>query len=248
MNTLKTPLVTVLFIFLCLFLFTKLAGPIPFAVTSVTTAKDSLFTVEGQGEVTAIPDTALISLGVTKKAATVQDAQSQVNTIINQMTKDLKALGVEEKNIKTTNYSVNPEYDYTSGKQTLNGYTVNANIEVKVLPIDKANKVVDTATKDGANQVGNIQFVLNDAQQKNLENQARKEAIQNAKDKAATLSQEAGIKLGRIIDVKETSTPAPRPVLYNAMEKSADTASAPTDLNPGENKVTISVSLSYETF
>ena len=91
-NSIKTSLFTVLFIFICLFLFTKLAGPLPFSVTTVTTTKDSLFTAEGTGEATAIPDTALISFGVMKEAATVEAAKTQVNDVMNKIVDELKKL------------------------------------------------------------------------------------------------------------------------------------------------------------
>lgn len=248
-TSLRTAFFTVLFIFIGLFIFTKTAGPLPFSVTQVTTTKDSLFTAQGVGEATAVPDTALISFGVQKDASTVQAAQDQVNQIINKITTDLKGLGVEVKNIKTVNYSVNPNYTYTpGGKQTLNGYSVNADVEVKLKPVEQANKAVDIATNDGATNVGGVQFVLDEKKQKEVENQARKEAINNAKEKAQSLATAAGIRLGKLVDVQENGGGGgyPRPM----MMKTADSAgqSAPTELNPGENKISITVTLSYETY
>ncbi len=241
---------TILFFFICLFAYIKLAGPIPFSVTSVSTTKDSLFTVSGKGEITAIPDTATLSLGVTKKANTIQAAQDQVNTIINKLSNDLKSLGVDSKNIKTTNYSVNPEYDYTTGNQKLTGYNVDTNLQIKITPIDKANQAIDLATKDGATDIGGIQFGLADDKQKQLENQARQQAIDDAKSKAQTLSHQSGIRLGRIVDVQETPQYNPMPFATNElMAKSADgISSAPTELNPGQNKISLTVTLSYETY
>src|SRR5687768_14574528 len=146
-NSLKTSLFTVLFIFIGLFLFTKLAGPLPFSVTTVTTTKDSLFTAEGTGEATGIPDTALVSFGVMKEAATVEAAKTQVNDVMNTIVNELKKLGVEEKNIKTVNYSVNPNYDYANGRQTLRGYQVSADVQAKLKPVEQANKALDIATQ-----------------------------------------------------------------------------------------------------
>src|SRR3989344_5426227 len=110
--SIRTSIFTIFFIFLNIFVFSKIFGPLPFSVNSITTTKTNLFTVQGTGEATAVPDTAMISLGVNKEASTVEAAQKQVNEIINKITNDLKKLGVEEKNIKTTNYSVNPNYDF----------------------------------------------------------------------------------------------------------------------------------------
>lgn len=214
-----------------------------------------MFTVQGTGEVTAIPDTALLSLGVSKTASSVQTAQDQVNGIINKITTDLKALGVEEKNIKTVNYSVNPNYDYASGSQKITGYIVNADVQVRMKPIDKANEAIDISTKDGATNVGNIQFVIDEQERKKLEEEARKKAIGEAKSKAESISKVSGIRLGKLIDVQETGgNNYPQPMAYDSMKletanrAGGEAAVPPTQLNPGENKITSNVTLSYETF
>src|SRR5205807_2496709 len=126
LKDLRIPFFTVLFIFLGLGFYTRFLGPIPFYVNNITTTKNDLFTVDGKGEVSVIPDTATITLGVNKTSSTVEDAKNQVNTIINKITGDLKQLDIDVKNIQTTNYSVNPEYDYNGNQQNIKGYTVDA--------------------------------------------------------------------------------------------------------------------------
>lgn len=252
LKDLKTPFFTVLFIFLGFILYTKLFGSIPFSVNSIQTTKDSLFRVDGTGKATAVPNTALLQLGVTQSGNTVLEAQNKTNTAANKITQDLKALGIEEKRIKTTNYSVNPDYRYSTdnSKPTITGYTVTQSIEVEVKPIDRANKAVDTATADGANMVGSIQFTIDDTTRKDLENKARDEAIKNAKEKAQQLAKSAGITLGRIIDVQESSNAIQPPILYKSEQLNAaprDTAGEPTEFNPGESTIQLTVTLSYET-
>lgn len=222
----------------------------PFSVNSITTTKTNLFSVQGTGEATAVPDTALLNLGVNKEAATVEAAQVEVNKIINKITADMKKLGIEEKNIKTTNYSVNPNYDFTAGRQKANGYSVNASIEVRIKPIEKANQAIDIATADGATQVGSAQFVVDDKTQKKLEDQARMDAVKEAKEKAQSLAKAAGISLGRVVDVQETGNGI-QPVMYRKELMAAGNAldsATPTELNPGENKISVTVTLSYETY
>lgn len=238
----------ILFFFICLFVYTKLAGPIPFTVNSITTAKSSLFTVSGTGKASAVPDTAFVSFGVTKTAPTVEAAQNQVNQIANTITGDLKALGIAQKDIQTTNYNVNPNYDYTSGKQTTNGYIVSENIEVKIKPVEKANKAIDIATAAGVNQIGGITFVLNEDEKKKLQQQATQEAIKNAKAQARMLADAAGIRLGRIADI-QTGQSEPIMNKYATLDARGGVGEAlpPTELNPGENTVTVTVSLGYET-
>ncbi len=246
MQSLKTPLLVILFIFLGLFLYTKLVGPIPFSVNSITTTKSDIFSVVGEGKANAIPDTASADIGITVNQATVNNAQSQANQIINKISSDLKNLGVKEKDIKTTNYSINPNYNFEGGRQRIDGYTVSVNLEIKVTPIEKINQVIDTATKDGANSVGNIQFTLNDEEKTKLENQARKQAVDAAKQKAQSLAQASGIRLGRIINVSE-SNQEQRPITF--MEKSAvGLGAGDTSVEPGQSTISTTVTLSYEIF
>ncbi|MBI4078720.1 MAG: SIMPL domain-containing protein [Candidatus Levybacteria bacterium] len=247
MGVLKTPLFTILFIFLGFLLYTKLFGAIPFSVTSIQTTKTDLFKVTGEGKATAVPNQADLSFGVTKTSSRIADAQTQVNTAINTILDELKKQGIAEKDIKTTNYSLYPDYDYNAGRNTIRGYTVTQQINVKVKPIDKINAVVDLITQNGANMVGGISFSLDDNERKNLQEQARKEAINIAKEKAQSLASLAGLRLGRIVDVQEGFVQ--EPLLYRGLELSAPATDQKTETNitPGENTVQITITLSYET-
>ena len=247
MKEFKTALLTTVAILFIFFLYIKLAGPIPFYVQSIQTTKTNLFSVSGTGKATGIPDTAQLSIGVTKTASTIADAQSQTNTAVNKIIKDLKQLGIDEKNIKTTDYSVNPKYDYNRGEQNITGYTVTQSLEVKITPIDVANKAVDVATSDGANLVGSINFTFNDKTKKDLENKARTEAVKIAKEKAQNLAKAAGMRLGKIVDIQESGNFEPRPIMM-AASGAAENKAIDTQLQPGENSTTINITLSYETY
>lgn len=261
--TIKNPLLTAVFVLIGMFLYVNFSYALPFGYHQ--TNKDALFTTEGTGEVSYVPDTALIYLGVNKTATTQDEAKNEANKIINKITEDLKKIGVEEKNIKTTNFSVNQDYNYdvttstesAPDKMTImplprnpkpNGYTASVNLEVRVKPLDKAEQVIDIATKDGATQVGTSQMIVDETKQKELENQARIEAIKNAKEKAKELSDAAGIRLGRVLSIQENGGGYPRPMLMKADVSQSLEAAAPTQLNPGENKISVTVSLSFETY
>lgn len=262
----KNPLLTAGFVLLGLLFYSNFSYMLPFGVAS--TNNKTLFTAEGTGEVTYVPDTALIYLGVNKTAATQEEAKNEANEVINKITANLKKLGVEEKNIKTTNFSINQDYfdvttttEQVSEKMTIlpmpprdqkpNGYTANVNLEVRVKSIDKAEQVIDAATKDGATQVGSYQMVLDETKQKELEDQARLEAVKNAKEKAKELSNAAGIRLGRVVNIQESGSGYPVPMMARTMElKAEDMAAAmpATEINPGENKISVSVVLSFQTY
>jgi hypothetical protein len=237
----------ILFFFLCLFVYTKLAGPIPFSVNSVQTTKSTTFDVSGDGSATAVPNTATISFGVTKQATTVADAQNQTNTAINSIMDKLNSLGIDTKNIKTTNYNVNPNYNL-GDSQSISGYTVTQSVEVKVDPLDKVNKTLDTLTASGANIVGQVSFGFDDATKQKLEDQARADAVKVAKEKAQSLANAASIHLGSIINVTENQN-TPGPIMLNTAKLGGGAGeSAPSQVTPGENTVSTTVTLSYQIY
>jgi uncharacterized protein YggE len=243
--------------FIALFVYTKLAGPIPFFINSVNTTKTDLFSSSGEGKVTAVPDEATVDVGVTAQSTTVTDAKNKVNQAANKIIADLKKLGLADKDIQTTDYSINPNYSQQNGivmpmlpqgeQQTITGYTVTQNLEVQVQPIDKTNQVVDLATKDGANLVGGVNFTFSDQLSKSLEQQATQQAVDNAKAKAQDLAKAAGINLGKIVNVVENSN-QPQPLMMTTNTAAKTDQSAPTNITPGENTVTVDVVLYYETY
>jgi len=249
---------TIIVFFIVLFVYTKLAGPIPFFINSVNTTKTDLFSSSGEGKVTAVPDQATVTVGITQQSQTVAEAKNKVNQATDSIIKDLKKLGLVDKDIKTTDYSVNPNYSnqiepmaapmMVGGQQNITGYTVTQNLDINVQPIEKANQVIDLATKDGANLVGGVNFTFSDTLSKSLEKQATQTAVDNAKAKAESLAKAAGINLGKIVNVVENSN-SPRPLMMAAdvASKTLD-QSAPTNITPGENSVTVDVVLYYETY
>lgn len=235
MNTWALKLIaTVILVMSAVYSYAKFGPGLP--ISSVITQKNELFTVTGEGKVTVVPDTAIVNLGIQVEQANVKSAQSQANAVINKMISDLKSLGIKDKDIKTSNYSIYPRYDKP------NSYQVNVSVSVTVRDLDKINQVIDTATADGANSVGGVQLTVDEDKQKELLNQARSLAIKEAKTKAESLAQAAGMTLGKIINIQEGSN-NPRPIYALEMMK-ADSA---TNIQPGSTDVTSSITLSYET-
>jgi len=255
----KTPIVTVALIFIAFLVYTKVFGPIPFYINSVNTTKTDLFSSSGSGQTTAVPDTASVSVGVTKTAATVNNAQREVNTVASKLISDIKKLGISEKDIKTTNYTVSPNYGsggvepliYPSigGTEKITGYTVTQNIEVKVKPLDKINSVIDASTKAGANLVGGVNFTFSDELMKKLERDATEEAVNDAKEKAQMLANASGVRLGKIVNVvSSTNQPYFMRSMTASLESKTTDAVPPTEITPGESTVNIGVTIYYETY
>ena len=237
----------VIIFFLSLFAFVKLVGPIPFSVSSITTEKSDFFTVTGVGKTTVIPDIALVSVGVTSQGQTVKLAQKDLNTKMDAISKAVKQLGVDAKDIKTENYSINPRYDYQTSVQRIIGYDANSSLTIKVRDMDKANDVIDASTANGANQVNGVSFDVDDRTK--AENEARTLAVADAKKKAEIAAKTVGFTLGTIVNYSEgvnNGDPVPR-MMYakTAMEAGGDQA-VPSTIEPGSNEIIIQVNLSYQ--
>jgi len=240
----KNILISIPVFFVALFVYTKLAGPIPFSVNQTTTNKTDLFTVSGTGKVSITPDIGRVTVGIQESGTTVKDAQNKMNTVINAVSEAIKKLGIDKKDIKTTNYSVNPDYDYTDRKQRIVGYNASTNLEIIVREMDKANSVIDTATANGANTVGGLSFDVEDKTK--AQNEARKEAVADAKKKAEEASKVAGFNLGKMLNYQESFNGdiTPRPYLMAAAKGLED--SVQTAVEPGSKELTVTVTLSYE--
>ncbi|MFA6593962.1 MAG: SIMPL domain-containing protein [Candidatus Buchananbacteria bacterium] len=205
-------------------------------------------TVTGTAKVSATPDIAVLYLGVINEGATVNLAQKGVtdkmNAIIDSLKKEFK---IDAKDIKTENYSVNPKYDWTDGKQRIIGYSANQSVTVKVRDFDKTGNILAKATELGANTVSGPTFSIDDPEKAKAE--AREKAIAQAKAKAKLLADQVGIKLGRIVNFYEGGLETPNAVYSrDAMAMGAaeaKTVSAPT-IEPGSQEIQLTVSISYE--
>jgi uncharacterized protein len=237
------PVIAATTFFILLFTFTKLFGPIPFSVSSVTTQKSTTFDVTGTGKVSVKPDIASVSVGISATGPTVKAAQDQINNVSNKVSQALKSLGIDPKDIETTNYNVNPEYDYTNG-QKIKGYASTTNLLVKVREIEKINQVIDTATANGANQVSGVNFEVDDKTK--AENEARQKAVDEAKKKAEDAAKIAGFKLGRIVNYSENLGNFGGPVpMVRALDAKGN-AENTTQVEPGSTDITVNVTLSYD--
>lgn len=240
----KNSISAIVVFFLFLFAYTRLAGPIPFSVNSVTTTKTDTFSVTGEGIVTVPPDIATVHVGVQAQGSSVKAVQDQLNKNSNAVSAAVKATGVDSKDIQTSGYTINPMYDYANGSQRITGYQASSNLTIKVRAIDKANAVIDAATAAGANQVGGISFDVDDKTA--AQNKAREEAVKDAKIKAENAAKIAGFKLGRIINYSEDFGGAPRPIPMLAKADVGLGAGEATQVEPGTNEITVTVTLSYQ--
>lgn len=202
--------------------------------------------VEGTGEVAVIPDIASISVGIEESGATLEAVQKSANEKSKTLVKALKDLGIDEKDIKTTNYSVFPEYDYQGRTPRITGYRVSISYQVKIKNFEKVNDVLVQVTSSGANVVGSVSFEVNDETKNKKLGEAREEAVKEAREKAQSLASAAGVTLGKILNISETQE-APSPIGLREADIGIGGAPVPApDITPGETQFSVSVFVSWE--
>ncbi len=213
--------------------------------------------VNGKGEEFQAPDIATFSFGVTENAKTVDVAQTAATTKINAAIKALKDNGIDEKDIKTTSYNINPHYEYQqemcvagscrSGRQVLTGYDVSQNVEVKVRDISKAGSLFTTVGNLGVQNVNGLAFSIDKIE--DVRAKARAEAISDAQAKAEVLAKQLGVRIVRISSFYDSGDAQPYygyakggMEIMNASVAPMATPSIPS----GEQKVTSQVTITYE--
>lgn len=201
--------------------------------------------IVGEGKVTAVPDVAKIQLGYSILKSTVAEAQKDNTTKMNGMVEKLKKdFKIDPLDIQTLNYSISPQYDWTSGRQILKGYTVSQDLSVKVRNLDKVSQILDAAGQVGMNQIGSLSFEIDQPEQ--LKQQAREKAIAQAKDKAEALAKVVGVKLGQIISFSESSTDSQPIPMYSLNKMAADVSGATPAVEAGSNEIKITATVEYE--
>lgn len=223
-------------------------------------AASNTISVSGNGEVFAVPDRATFTVTVREEADDVAGAQEKATEKMNGIITYLKGAGVEEKDIKTVSYNVNPKYEYTQAactnfscppsNQKLVGFEVWQMLEVKVQDPKKAGDLLSGVGSQGASEVSGLSFTIEDEDA--LKSEAREKAIAEAREKADQLARQLGVSVVRVVGFYEDSY-APMPYGYGkggmamdvAMSARAEAAPAP-ELPTGENKIVSNVNVTYE--
>jgi uncharacterized protein YggE len=203
---------------------------------------ENTITVSDSGEIYAEPDLAVIDLSVISEAATVTEAMNQNTGKMDTIVARIKGLNVDADDLKTTNFNIYPRYEYIDERRTLAGYEVHQTLNVKIRELQKASSIIQTATNAGVNQVGNLQFTIDE--QDSLKEQAREMAIEKAKAKAKELAKQLGVKLVKISGFNE-GYDSVAPTVYREAAYGIG-GGGPSSIEPGQNKIEVTVSITYE--
>jgi len=200
--------------------------------------------VTGVGEVTIVPDVAVLSLGVEAQATTVAEAQQQANGAMNAMMSVFDSHGIDEKDIKTQQYSIQPVREWRDDQYILVGYRVTNTVSVKVRDIDDTGSIVDDAVAAGGDYtiINSISLTVDEPEA--YYEDVRAEAMADAKDRAEQLASLGEVKLGKPMYIAEYSGYVPTVVYYDTRVEEGATVST-TDISPGETEITMTIQVVY---
>lgn len=209
-----------------------------------TIQPETTITLNGRGAVDHAPDIAMISLGVQIEALTAAAAMQQQAAKMNEVFAAVKAAGIADRDMQTSNLSLNAAYDYpTNGKPKLRGYVASNQLTIKVRKIDSLGKTLDAVVKGGGNTINGVSFSIDKPEP--LQDEARVSAIQDAARKAELYAKAVGYRVKRIVTVSENEGyQAPQPVMMQMRKEMAD--AAPTPVAAGEVTLMASVSVTFE--
>ena len=198
--------------------------------------------VVGSGKITIVPDMATVQLGVSVEKPTAKAAREAGAQAMTKVVAAIRALGIDDKDITTAMVSLGPVYDYTKTPQKIRAYQLGNTVSVTVRDLAKVSDVIDNSVAAGANNVNGISFDV--ADRAAAESKAREAAMADAKAKATTLSNAAGVSITGVASISESVS---TPIWYSPDMRAAGVAAedASTPVMPGSTDVTITVNVTY---
>jgi hypothetical protein len=206
---------------------------------------NNVISFTGEGKISTKPDMAFVDFSVVTQGIQLADVQNKNSEKMNKVVEFLKGFGVEEKDIKTTNYNLYPQYTYENNRiPQIMGYQISQTLSVKIKQLDKVGEVMEKVVGMGINQVNSLYFgVENDEE---LKEQARKMAIDNAKAKAEVLAKELGIRLGKLTNFYENTSGYPVPMYDSYKATGMGGGEGSPNIQTGENEIIVNITLNYE--
>ncbi len=196
--------------------------------------------VFGTGMLQVRPDVAELESGVVTEAADALTAQEENAIIMNRLYQALLSIPITQENIQTIEYSIYPQYDYQDGNPVLKGYQVTNRLSIRVTDLAQTGLIIDTAVQNGANHISNIVFTLSDDHR--YYRQALQLAIQNAYQKAQTMTQTIRVQLFPVpFHITELMPSRPQP--FQAYSLKASNATTP--IEPGQIEIEANIEMKF---
>ena len=215
------------------------------APVAVQTISGTRLDLSVTGEVSRVPDVAIISAGVVTRAATATAALEQNATRMERVRAALKRAGIADRDVQTSNISLNPEYRYRENlPPQLNGYTASNQVNVRFRDIRNTGKILDALVAEGANQINGPNLTI-DKPEAALD-EARLKAIANGRARAEIYARALGMRVVRLLSVSEGGGHSvPQPMVMMRVEARA-VGAADSKIDPGEQEVQVTVNMSFE--
>lgn len=200
--------------------------------------------VSATGDVTRVPDIAIITAGVVTRSATAAGALQQAATRMDRVIAALKRAGVEDRDIQTSNLNLNPEYTYVNNEPPkLNGYTASNQLSIRFRDIANSGKILDALVAEGANQINGPSLTIDKAEA--ALDEARARAVAAGRARADLYARSLGLRVARVVAVSESGgnypSPPPMPMMMEARAQAAD-----TKIVPGEQKLSVTLTMTFE--
>lgn len=217
-----------------------------YAISQSGAEKDTenTISISGYAEQKVVPDTATLNIGVVVQSATSKEASDENAALMSAVIAELKAIGLQDKEIQTSYVSVYPIYDYTNGTQTITAYSASNSVQVTTKNLDNLSEIIDRSAAAGANEIGGVSFSVSDEMQKQLREDLINEAVADASSKATTLAKSLGVKI-KDVQTSSISESSGSRVYYDYAMPTASEEAVSTPIQPGESTVSMSVQVTY---
>ena len=203
----------------------------------------AVITVSGEGAVTAVPDMASVSVGVTTQARDAAEAMAANNRAMASLFDVLDKFGIAETDRQSSGFSVYPRRDrQIDGRNTseITSYVVSNQLMVRYRDIDRLGELLSAVVESGSNQLGSLSF--GNTNEAELLDEARTSAVANARHKASLYAEAAGGKLGRVVSISEAGAAQPRPLMRAGMAMQMEAV----PVAAGENEYRAVVNVVFE--
>jgi len=201
--------------------------------------------INAVGEVTRVPDLAIISAGVITRSATASGAIQQAAARMARVREALRQAGIADRDIQTSNISLSPQYVYVKDQPPrLSGYSASNQLSVRFRDIANTGKILDALVAEGANQISGPNLTI-DKPESALD-EARVKAIAAARARADLYARSLGMRVTRVVSVSESGGYAPPPPMAPMVMMAERSQAADSKIDPGEQKLQVSVSMTFE--
>jgi uncharacterized protein YggE len=215
------------------------AGALLAAPALAQTMPPAAISVTGEATLSAPPDLAEVDGGVTSDAKTAREASEANNAAMGKVLLALKSAGINEKDFQTSRLSLQPQSaPGRTGPSAIVGYRASNRVTIRLHDVTKVASVIDTMVGAGANDIGGINFMVSQASK--LLDDAREQAVADARRKAEIYAKAAGVTLGAPLSITEGGSPGPMP-----FRKMAAGMAAGAPVAQGEETLSITVSVSW---